>query len=111
MAYDEALASKIRGLLSHRKDVVEKKMFGGITFMVSGHMCCGINTGQLLARVGPGNEDTYLSLPHVKTMNFTGRPMKGFVWVKLPEQEHDTELGQWVDHCLSFVATLPVKGE
>lgn len=70
MAFDERLAQRIREYLRERKDIEEKKMFGGLCFMVSGHMCCGIVDDKLMARVGPENYDTCLKKDHVNEMNF-----------------------------------------
>jgi TfoX N-terminal domain len=72
VAYDQRLAGRIRALRSDRRDVVERPMFGGLTFMVAGHMCCGINKDGLIVRLDP--TDAALSRPHARPMDLTGRP-------------------------------------
>jgi catechol 2,3-dioxygenase-like lactoylglutathione lyase family enzyme len=86
MAYDERLAARVRALLASRADVSERKMFGGLTFMVGGNMCCGVNGDELIVRLDPGHEDDALARPHVRPMDFTGRRMRGFITV---QQWHD----------------------
>lgn len=109
MAYDKGLAQRIREQLQGRPDVEEKKMFGGLCFMVSNHMCCGIMDDALLARVGPDRYDESLSKDHVTQMDFTGRPMKGFVVVEAAGLSSDSELAEWITTCLNFVKSLPPK--
>jgi hypothetical protein len=107
MAYDEELAKRLRTIFDQRTDVVEKKMFGGLCFMVSDHMCCGIAGNTLMARVGPAMYEECLKQRYVKEMDFTGRPMKGFVYVQPEGIAGDKELSGWVDKCLSFILSLP----
>lgn len=109
MPYDEGLAERLREAFSTRKDVTEKKMFGGIAFMVSGNMCCGVVNDTLMARVGPDHYDTALKRPHARKMDFTGRPLKGFVYVAPEGFESDEDLAGWVQVSLDFVTTLPAK--
>ena len=109
MAYDEGLAHRIREVLVDRDDVVEKKMFGGLAFMVSGYMCCGVLDDTLMARVGPGQYESALRRPHARKMDFTGRPMKGFLYVSPAALELDEELAGWVNLCETFVDSLPPK--
>ena len=109
MAYDEGLAERLRGVLAGRMDVVEKKMFGGLAFMVRGSMCVGVTGEELMARVGPDQYDESLALPHARNMDFTGRPMKGFVFIGTDGIESDDDLSEWVDRCLRFNATLAAK--
>lgn len=109
MAYDKGLTQRIREQLQERPDVEEKKMFGGLCFMVSNHMCCGIMDDALLARVGPDRYDESLSKDHVTQMDFTGRPMKGFVVVEAAGLSSDSELAEWIITCLDFVKSLPPK--
>jgi len=80
MAYDERLAERVRGAMGKRKDVVEKKMFGGIAFMVRGHMSCGIVGSSLMVRIDPAREEKMLRERGAKPMDFTGRPMRGFLY-------------------------------
>lgn len=81
MAYDETLAQRIRACLDGRRDVVEKKMFGGLTFMVRGHMACGVMKDQLVLKVGDELYDSVVTRPHARPMDFTGKPMRGMVYV------------------------------
>ncbi len=109
MAYDEGLAQRIREQLQERTDVEEKKMFGGLCFMVSNHMCCGIMNDTLLARVGPERYDDSLTKSHVSQMDFTGKPMEGFVVVEAQGLSSEGELADWINTCLNFVKSLPPK--
>ena len=109
MAYDEGLAERIRSELSSRGDVVEKKTFGGLCFMVAGNMCCGIVGDTLMARVGPDQYDACLAEKHAREMDFTGRAMKGMVYVSPDGVDADADLAKWLGRCLAFVATLPAK--
>lgn len=109
MAYDSGLAERISFLLREKQNVTEKKMFGGLAFMVSGHMCCGIVGANLMARVGADQYAKALQRPFAKEMDFTGRPMKGMVFVEPDGFESDTNLQSWINLCLNFVNTLPPK--
>jgi TfoX/Sxy family transcriptional regulator of competence genes len=109
MAFDEGLAHRLREQFSSRGDVTEKKMFGGLCFMVSGHMCCGIVGETLMARVGPDRYADCLARPYAREMDFTGKPMKGMVYVDADGFEADDELAAWVETCLAFVGSLPPK--
>lgn len=109
MAYDEGLAARLEEYFQDRHDVVVKKMFGGLCFMVSDHMCCGIVEDSLMARVGPDNYETSLNKKFVKEMDFTGKAMKGMVYVSPKGIENDDDLAYWVGLCESFVKTLPPK--
>ncbi len=109
MAYDEGLSQRLREALQDQPGVTEKKMFGGLAFMVHGHMCCGVEGGNLMVRVGPDQYEDSLSQPHARPMDFTGRPMKGFVYVEPQGLDSDPRLREWVDRGLKFVSTLPPK--
>lgn len=109
MAYDEGVAQRLREVFVDRTDIVEKKMFGGIAFMLSGNMCCGVVNEALMARVGPGRYEQALARPHAKEMDFTGRPMKGFIYVEPAGFESDSDLRTWVSLCEEFVGSLPPK--
>ena len=109
MAYDETLAQRLRTLFQNQTGVIEKKMFGGLTFMVRGHMCCGVTGENLMVRVGADQYEEALSLPHARPMDLTGRPMKGFVYVEQDNLDSDEHLEEWVDRGLKFVSTLPPK--
>ena len=109
MAYDEGLAQRLREQFQERVDVEEKKMLGGVGFMVSNHMCCGIVGETLMARVGPANYEESLSHKHASEMDFTGKAMKGMVYISPEGIEDDLELVHWVHLCCSFVLSLPPK--
>lgn len=109
MSYDRGLAQRIREQLQDRTDIDEKHMFGGLCFMVSKYMCCGIVGNTLMARVGADNYEQCLTGQYVREMDFTGRAMKGFVYVSPEAIESDTDLATWVSICITFVESLPVK--
>lgn len=109
MSYDEGLAERIRELFQDRSDVEEKKMFGGLCYMVSRHMCCGIVKDTLMARVGPANYEKCLSRKHAGEMDFTGKALKGMVYVSPEGLESDESLSEWVSLCVSFIKSLPEK--
>lgn len=103
MAYNELLADKLRQALKDRKaNCSEKKMMGGLTFMVDDKMCLGIVKDDLMARVGPHVFDEFLKRPGARVMDFTKRPMKGYAFVSLEGWDVDNELSSWVDQCLVF---------
>ena len=110
MAYDEGLAARIDAAVGEVEDVEQKKMFGGICFLVRQHMCAGVVDDILMARVGPDQYEECLKAEHAREMTFTGKPMKGLVYVDPAGISTDAQLQQWVDRCLDFVATLPDKG-
>lgn len=109
MAYDEGLAERLYDLFEGRKDVEVKKMFGGLCFMVSNHMCCGIVGDTLMARVGPEAYEACLEEKHVRVMDFNGRAMKGMVYVDPEGITDDAGLDRWVAKCEAFVKSLPPK--
>jgi TfoX/Sxy family transcriptional regulator of competence genes len=109
MAYDEGVAERLRDAYLSLPDLVEKKMFGGIAFMVGGHMSCGVVNDTLMVRVGPEQYDAALRRPHARQMDFTGKPIKGFVYVAPEGFEDDTDLQSWVEMSLAFVCSLPPK--
>jgi TfoX/Sxy family transcriptional regulator of competence genes len=110
MAYDEGLAERIRAILGHRPGVEERRMFGGLAFMVDGHMTCGVMGEDLMARVGPEGYEGALAEPGARPMDFTGRPLTGMVYVGADGIEDDGALAAWVERTTGFVATLPPKG-
>ena len=107
MAYDEGLAQRIREALDDRADVSEKKMFGGLAFLLSGKMCVGVVKGELMVRVGPEGYEQALLEPHARKMNFTGRPMKGFIYVACEGFESDSDLRAWIARGVCFASSLP----
>ncbi|WP_321286652.1 TfoX/Sxy family protein [uncultured Sunxiuqinia sp.] len=103
MAYDELLADRIRQVLKEKKSSFnEKNMFGGICFMVNGKMCIGVIKNDLMARVNPEQETEFLNDKGVRPMDFTRRPMKGYVYVDANGTDMDEDLEKWVDRCLAF---------
>ena len=108
MAYDEKLAARIRAILADHADVREQKMFGGLTFMVGGHMCCGVNGDELIVRLDPDQENDALARPHARPMDFTGRPMRGFVTVQ-PEGLKGAQLNRWVREAVAQAESLSPK--
>jgi hypothetical protein len=109
VAYDERLAERIRRALAVREGMTEKKMFGGIAFMLNGNMCCGIVGDDLMLRVGPERFEETLARPHARPMDFTGRPMKGMVYVGPEGIQSDAGLAAWLGRGIDFAATLPPK--
>jgi TfoX N-terminal domain len=110
MAFDERTAERVRGILSDRRDLVERKMMGGICFMVSGSMCCGVTGSALMVRVGREAYRRTLAESHVRPMEFAGRRPTGFVLVDPEGYRTDAALTQWVQRGVQFVASLPAKG-
>lgn len=108
MAYSEPLAALIRGALASA-DFTEKKMFGGLCFMVQGHMCCGVAKDELMVRVGPDAYDKALARKHARHMDFTGRPLKGMIYVGTEGCKTARQVKSWTDAGLVFVQSLPAK--
>lgn len=109
MAYDEEAARRVRAELSGMPGLVEKKMFGGVGFMVLGNLAIGVNGSNLMVRVGPAQYEEALAQPYVGEFDITGRPMRGWVMV-LPEgyaRQHD--LQRWVQRGVEFALSLPSK--
>ncbi len=109
MPFDETLAQRLRALLRGNYTVKEKKMFGGLAFMVNGHMCCGIVGKDLVVRTGPEGFDRALHQPHARPMDFTGRPMKGFIYVAPAGYRSHRDLKAWARRGLDFVLSQPPK--
>jgi hypothetical protein len=109
MAYDEALADRVRRVLGPDEGVTEQKMFGGIAFMRGGKMFCGIVNDELMVRCGPDRYAESLAEPHVRPMDFTGTPMKGYVFVGPKGCGTDAAVRPWVALGDAFAATLPKK--
>jgi TfoX/Sxy family transcriptional regulator of competence genes len=106
MAYDEALADRIRRVLGPRPDISEKKMFGGLAFLRDGKMFVGIVKDDLMVRVGPEGYEAALAKAHVRPMDFTGRPMNGYVFVGASGCRTDKAVKAWVKLGDAFVATM-----
>jgi len=109
MAYDEALGDRLRSCLKGRRDIVEKKMFGGIAYMHRGHMFIGIVKHDLMVRVGPNQHDDAVKKPHARVMDFTGKPMKGYIYVNPDGTQTDADIKKWIDMALVFNKSMPAK--
>jgi len=109
MAYDGALAGRIRTVLGRKRGITEKKMFGGLSFLTRGNMFCGITGEDLMVRVGPEAHPDALAEPHARPMDFTGRPMKGYVFVAPAGFASAPKLRTWVERGLAYGRTLPPK--
>ena len=106
MAYDEQLATRVRTLLKKRPSIVEKKMFGQ-AYLSNGKMFAGILNQDLVVRVGPEGHDAALKEPYTRPMDFTGRPMKGYIYVNPTGTKNAAQLRAWLTRGQKFVATLP----
>lgn len=109
MAFDEGLAERIREVLGPRAQLTERRMFGGLAFLLDGKMFVGISGTRLMARVGTQHYEDALALPHVCVMDFTGKPLKGYVYVEPPGLAEDRDLAAWVNWCASHAASLPAR--
>ena len=109
MAYDEALADRVRDVLSPRADVSERQMFGGIAFIVAGNMACGVMGEDLIVRLGDEEAKRALNEEGVRPFDFTGRPMKTTVYVSPERTSDDGELADWVDAGADYASSLPPK--
>ena len=109
MAFDERLAERVSAVLLDVPDVREQQMFGGIAFLVGGHMACGIVGDELMLRLGDEGADAALDQPHVRPMDFTGRPMGTMVFLEPAGVETDEELAGWIARALMYVQKLPPK--
>ena len=108
MAYDENLAERVRALLEAEAGFSERRMFGGIAFMLDGHMCCGVVDSDLMLRLGPDGADAALEQPRVRPMDFTGRTMSSMVFVAR-EGLQGVSLRAWVEQAATFARSLPPK--
>lgn len=109
MAYSEALAQRIRLVLHDELGVTERKMFGGLAFMVRGNLCCGVMKEDLMLRVGAAQYAAAVDRPHARPMDFTGKPMKGMIYVDSAGIETDAALADWVQWGINFAGALPPK--
>ena len=109
MAYNEKLAQRISGLLKSKKGIVEKKMFGGICFMYKDKMITGIVENKLMVRCLPDDYNTLLKKPHAGEMTFTGKPLKGFLYIAGEGVKTDRQLQKWLDIGIEFANKTPQK--
>lgn len=111
MAYDEALAERVRRAIGRKRGVTERKMFGGLAFMLRGNMFVGVLERSLMARVGPQNYERALTSRGARQMDFTGTPMRGYVFVDELGMKTAADLKRWVVICVDFASSLPAKGK
>ncbi len=109
MAYSEKLAGRVGAILDEHPGLAERKMFGGIAFMLNGNMCCGVINDDLMVRVGPEAYEASLERAHARPMDFTGRPMRGMVYVGANGLRGRRALERWVERGVAFAASLPKK--
>jgi TfoX/Sxy family transcriptional regulator of competence genes len=109
MAFDEGLAQRIREVLLDNPNIDEKKMFGGLSFLLLGNMSCGVIKDELIVRVGPDLFDTWIEKPHARPFDFTGKPMNGWITVSSEGLTEDQELREWVSLGVEFASSLPPK--
>lgn len=109
MAYEERLAQRVRDVLADQPGLVERKMFGGVAFMLQGNMACGVMNDELIVRVGPEKYPAAKTKPHTREFDFTGRPMKGFIVVTPEGHGSDEALEEWVRRGAEFALSLPAK--
>jgi TfoX/Sxy family transcriptional regulator of competence genes len=107
MAYNEELVEKVRELLHESDGLTEKQMFGGLAFMLNGNMACGVVGEELMVRVGPDNYQEALGERYTRPMDYTGRPLKGMVYVE--EDAIAADLDEWVNRGVEFAGSLPPK--
>ena len=109
MAYNEKLAERIRAKLKGVRGLTEKKLFGGVGFLINGNMACGVNKQDLIARLSGEDSDKALKQTHVRVFDMTGRPMKGWIVVELQGLTTDKALQTWIDKSVKFAKSLPPK--
>jgi len=109
MAFDEKLADRVRGQVGKRNGLSEKKMFGGLAFLLHGNMSCGIHGSELIVRIDPETTDSALAEPGSRIFDITGRPMKGWLLVGAAGLKDDAALAKWVRRGLDYAASLPKK--
>ena len=109
MAYDLHLADRVRSILKRVSEFSEKKMFGGLAFMVNGHMCCGILKTDLVLRLTTEEAAACLRQPHTRPMDFTGKPMKSMIYVSAIGADSDEALAAWVESAVRLARSVPKK--
>jgi len=109
VAFDETLADRIRDILASRPELSERKMFGGIAFMLGGHMVVGVIGEDLMVRLDPADAEKALGEPHTRPMDFTGKPAKNMVYVDGEGTASDADLAAWVEAGADYASSLPSK--
>ena len=102
MAYSEKMADRIREALAGQKNIEEKKMFGGLCFMVNDKMCIGVNQDEIMCRIDPDVYDEAVERNGARPMDFTGRPMRGYVFVSEDSIKKKSDFDYWIKLCLEF---------
>jgi TfoX/Sxy family transcriptional regulator of competence genes len=106
LAFSESLAARTRDALAREGSIAEKKMFGGLCFLLHGKLLVGVFRDSLLVRLGPDGAKSALAEPHVRKMDMSGRPMKGWVVVEPEGVDSDRQLREWIQRALEFVASI-----
>jgi TfoX/Sxy family transcriptional regulator of competence genes len=109
VAFDDALAARVREVLAENADISERQMFGGIAFLLSGNMAVGVNKDDLMVRIDPDDQDEVLAHAGVRPFDMTGRPMKGWILVAPEATAEDSDLAQWITRGVDFAGSLPPK--
>lgn len=109
MPFDADLTARVRQILEEHGPIDERKMFGGIAFMFKGYMCCGVLNDDVVVRLGPERAEEALANAHVRPMDFTGRPLKGYVFVAPAAARTESMLRRWIRSSLEYVETLPPR--
>jgi TfoX/Sxy family transcriptional regulator of competence genes len=109
MAYDEGLAARVRTALAKTRGVAERKMFGGLCCLLQGNMFCGVVDDRLMVRVGAEDYEAALAMPHVREMDFTGRPLRGMVYVAPAGIRTERDLALWLERGMANARSLPAK--
>ncbi len=109
MSFDDHLADRTRHHLAKQKGLIEKKMFGGIGFLLNGNMCCGVLGDELIVRLNPEKADEVLAQKHTRIFDFSGRPMKGWIFVDPKGLAKESDLQTWLEIALEYAKNLPVK--
>ena len=109
MAFDEELAGRVRKRLAAKKGLTEKKMFGGLAFLLNGNMCCGVHGGDLIVRLDPARTDNALVEPDTRIFDLSGRPMRGWILVELAGLVDEPALAKWLSLGTKYAGALPKK--
>lgn len=109
MAFDDQLADRIRQQLSQRQDVIEKRMFGGLAFLINGNLACGVHGSEMIVRLDPKQTEQALSKPHTRVFDLSGRPMKGWILVQPKGLTTKAALSKWLQVGLKYASSLPAK--
>lgn len=109
MAFDDKLAERIRKQLGKRRGMTEKKMFGGLAFLLNGNMCCGVHGLELIVRLHPEQTDQALSQRHTRIFDLSGRPMKGWILVQPKGLTTGAALAKWIQTGVEYASSLPAE--